>query len=204
MKTQKRSLVLSLFCLMMSGLIAHGLLVAQTATSGTVVGTALDPSGAAVPNASVQLLNVGTNATLTATSNNAGEFTFGNVPPGNYKVTVTATGFRTTSVANLTVDVNKSVNVPVHMEIGAQSQVVEVTAAAAVQLQTQDAQIGNVMSTENILRLPTLQRNATELMNLQPGVVASGTSGHSVPNSWIFPEENSYLLYIRDSSIRQI
>src|SRR5581483_10280363 len=56
---------------------------------------------------------------------------------------------------------------------------VEVTAAAAAALQTQDAQIGNVISTNNILRLPTLQRNATELMNLQPGVVASGASGTS-------------------------
>lgn len=179
MRTQKHRLLLPLFFLFFAGLVSPNHSLAQTATAGIVVGTVFDQSGAAVPNASVQLLNVGTNAALSATSNNAGEFTFANVPPGTYKVTVTATGFRTTTVENLTVDVNKSANVPVHLEVGGQSQVVEVTAAATAQLQTQDAQIGNVMSTENILRLPTLQRNATELMNLQPGVVASGASGTS-------------------------
>jgi hypothetical protein len=131
-----------------------------------------------VQNANVQLVNVATNATVSATTNASGEFTFANVAPGNYKVTVTAPGFRTSAV-NLSVEVNKSATLPVRLEVGAQNQVVEVTAAATAQLQTQDAQIGNVISTENILRLPTLQRNATELMNLQPGVVASGASGTS-------------------------
>ncbi len=148
----------------------------QTATTGSVVGTVTDPSGAAVPNANVQLLNIGTNATATAATNSTGEFTFTNVTPGDYKVTVSAPGFRTSTVQKLTVEVNKSATIPVRLEVGEQSQVVEVTAAATAQLQTQDAQIGNVMSTENILRLPTLQRNATELMNLQPAVVAGGNN----------------------------
>ena len=136
---------------------------AQTATSGAVVGTITDPSGAAVPNGSVQLLNTGTNATTTQTTNNSGQFTFGNVVPGTYKVTVTAAGFRTSTVESLTVDVNKSVTVPVQLEVGGANEVVEVSAAATNQLQTQDAQIGNVVSTNDILRLPTLGRNATEL-----------------------------------------
>ena len=63
---------------------------------------------------------------------------------------------------------------PVRLEIGGDKEVVEVTATAAAQLQTNDAQIGNVISTDNILRLPTRKRNAIELMNLQPGVVAGG------------------------------
>jgi len=50
-----------------------------------------------------------------------------------------------------------------------------VTAAATAQLQTVDSQIGNTVTTDAILRLPTLQRNATELMNIQPGVVAGGS-----------------------------
>ncbi len=146
-----------------------------------------------MPNASVQLLNAGTNAALTATSNNAGEYTFGNVPPGDYKVTVTATGFRTSTVEKLAVEVNKSSTVAIHLEVGAQNQVVEVTAQAAAQLQTQDAQIGNVVSTESILRLPTLQRNATELMNLQPGVVAGG-NGLTMRASGAIDDQNTVTL----------
>ncbi len=149
---------------------------AQTATSGVVIGTVTDPSGAAVPKAGVQLLNTATNAVLNAVTNDAGEYTFANVAPGDYTATVTAVGFRTSTVAKLNVEVNKSTTAPVRLEVGAQNQVVEVTATATAQLQTQDAQIGNVMSTQNILRLPTLQRNATELMNLQPAVVAGGNN----------------------------
>src|SRR5581483_7943679 len=178
MDIDKRSLVLCLLFVSLVGLVAPSLSLAQTSTTGVVVGTVTDPSGAAVPNANVQLLNTGTNATANATTNNDGGFTFPNVAPGSYKVTVTASGFRT-MVENGTVEVNKSLNLPVQLEVGGQNQVVEVTAAAAAALQTQDAQIGNVISTNNILRLPTLQRNATELMNLQPGVVASGASGTS-------------------------
>lgn len=155
-----------------SGSVAYG----QTATSGLVVGTITDPSGGFVPNCTVQLLNTATNATASVASDSNGGFTFGNVVPGTYKVTVTAAGFRTSTVENLSVDVNRSVNVPVKLEVGSANQVVEVTAESGAQLQTQDAQIGNVVSTQEILRLPTLQRNATELMNLQPGVVAGGDS----------------------------
>jgi hypothetical protein len=79
MKTQKHSLVLFFACILFAGLVAPLPLSAQTATSGSVVGTVIDPSGAAVPNASVQLTNVGTNASLTATTNSAGEYTFVNV-----------------------------------------------------------------------------------------------------------------------------
>lgn len=168
-------------------------LYGQTATSGIVVGTVTDPSGAAVPNANVELMNQGTNAAVTATTNSAGEYTFANVTPGNYKITVTVAGFRTYNVANVAVDVNKSTTVPIHLEVGAQNQVVEVTAANTEQLQTQDAQIGNVISTDNILRLPTLQRNATELMNLQPGVVAGG-NGLTMRVSGAIDDQNTVTL----------
>ncbi len=165
--------------LLAAALALAGSLAAQTASSGTVVGIVTDPSGAVVPKAQVQLLNANTNAVATQTTNSSGAFTFTNVTPGDYKITAAAAGFRTTQVPNLTVDVNKSLNVPVQMEVGSQSQVIEVTAAATVQLQTTDAQIGSVIETQSIQRLPTLQRNVTELMNLQSGVVAvnSGTAG---------------------------
>jgi hypothetical protein len=75
---------------------------------GNGVGSVTDSTGAAVPNAHVQLLNVATNAGANTTTNRAGEFTFANVAPGNYKLTITSAGFRTHTVANLAVEVNKS------------------------------------------------------------------------------------------------
>jgi hypothetical protein len=147
---------------------------AQSSTTGNVLGTITDPTGAVVPKAEVQLSNTGTNAVLTATTNDAGGFVFPVVSPGMYTITVKMTGFRTASLSNVIVDVNKSVNESIKLEIGGDREVVEVTSGAAAQLQTTDAQIGNVLSTDSILHLPTLQRNAIELMNLQPGVVAGG------------------------------
>ncbi len=163
--------VFAICLLLLSGAFARHA-AAQTATSGTVVGIVTDPSGAVVPKAAVHLQNLETNATAAQTSGSSGEFTFVNVAPGTYEITVTASGFRTSRIPNVVVDVNKSVNLPIHLEIGGQNQIVEVSATAAAQLQTTDAQVGSVIETESIQRLPTLQRNVTELMNLQAGVTA--------------------------------
>ena len=151
-------------------------LFAQSATSGSVVGTISDPSGAVVPAASIELVRSDTNASQTQSSNAAGHFTFSNIRPGAYKATVQMPGFRTASVANIQVEVNKGYTLDVKLELGADTQVVEVTTAASAQLQTVDAQLGNTITQDLISRLPTLQRNVTELMNLQPGVVPVGNN----------------------------
>ena len=148
---------------------------AQSATSGAVSGRVTDPSNAAIPRASAELASVDTNSVLTQTTDGSGEFLFSGVRPGQYKVTVKLTGFRTTTVP-LTVEVNKSTDLDLKLEVGSDNQVIEVTGAATAQLQTTDAQIGNSISKDLIARLPSLQRNVTELLNLQPGVVPTGSN----------------------------
>ena len=150
--------------------------ISQTSTTGVVTGTVMDPSGAMVPKADVELTNLDTNAVTKQSTNDAGQFVFAGLAPGRYKVSVRQPGFRTQEYPNLNVEVNKSLNVQVKLEVGGASEVVEVTATSTVQLQTSDAQIGNTLETDAILRLPTLQRNATELMNIQPGVVVGGSN----------------------------
>src|ERR1700737_1521117 len=99
--------------------------MAQSSTSGAIVGVITDPTGAVIPKADVQLVNLDTHATLAQTTNASGEYVFPNVTPGNYKITVTMPGFRTSTVPNVIVDVNKSVNQPIQLEGGGGSQVVE-------------------------------------------------------------------------------
>lgn len=142
---------------------------AQTANTGLVFGTVTDPAGAVVPDAKVQLNNADTNETKETVTNSAGQFTFPGVAPGKYKVTITKAGFATFVVANLIVDVNKSYPVDVKMEIRSSSEVVEVSAGAEAELQKADAVVGGVVSGEMLTRLPTLNRDATELLTLQPG-----------------------------------
>lgn len=169
-------LALSAMVFLLVGTVLVPTAMGQSATSGAVVGTITDPTGAIVPKADVSLVNVATNATQNTTSNDAGGFTFPNVAPGNYTLTVKFTGFRTATVANVAVEVNRSATVPVKLEVGGDKEIVEVTATAAAQLQTTDSQIGNTVSVDSILRLPTIGRNATELMNLQPATAAVGNN----------------------------
>jgi hypothetical protein len=143
---------------------------AQTAASGTVIGTVTDPSGAAVLDATVVLHNKGTNSQTTQNTNAAGQYTFANVAPSEYQVTVKKVGFRTVEVAALTVDVAKSYALDFKMELGQVSEVVQVEAGAHVELQTTDAQVGSEVTSDAMTRLPTLRRNAAALLTLQPGV----------------------------------
>jgi hypothetical protein len=168
-------------------------LMAQTSTTGKVVGTVTDQTGAVVPKAEVQLLNSATNAMQTATTDGSGGYTFVNVVPGDYKLTVKMPGFRTTSVPSLTVEVNKSADMPIRLEVGGDKEVVEVTATAAAQLQTTDAQIGNTLPTDTILKMPSLNRDAIGLMGLQPGVVAGG-AGLNMRVSGAIDDQNTVTL----------
>jgi Carboxypeptidase regulatory-like domain len=147
--------------------------VGQTTTAGKIVGTVSDATGAVVPKAAIELQNTATGAVQNAVSNDAGEFTFPIVPPGNYKVQVKLTGFRTFLVSDVVVDVEKITTVPAKLEVGTDKEIVEVT-GTATNLQTQDSQIGNVVDSNSVLKLPQLTRNAIELMNVQPGAVAGG------------------------------
>src|SRR5437899_1490452 len=143
---------------------------AQTAATATVLGTVTDPQQAVVVGAAVELRDTGTNEVRTQTTNSAGQYSFPGVAPGVYKITVTMQGFRTVTTSNFNVDVNKSHTVNFKLELGQLSEVLQVEAGAAVELQTTDAQIGNDVSSDAMLKLPTLRRNAAALLTLQPGV----------------------------------
>ncbi len=91
---------------------------AQTSTAGKVSGTVTDPSGAVVPKAELLLLNLATNAALRVTSDVSGGFDFPVVPPGTYRLTVKMAGFRTESVTDIQVDVEKTLTIPVKLAVG--------------------------------------------------------------------------------------
>ncbi len=103
------------------------LLQAQTAAVGKVVGTVTDPTGAVIPGAEVKLVDEATNLVLTQTTGGAGQYMFPSVAPGLYKLTVTMQGFSTYAMSDLKVEVAKSYNVNVTLQIGAVAEIVEVT-----------------------------------------------------------------------------
>src|SRR5262249_35082925 len=121
------------------------------------------------------LQNKATNSLATQITNSAGQYTFANVVPGDYRISVKKDGFRAATVEALKVDVAKSFNVDVKLEIGQVTESVTVTTEARVELQTTDAQVGDVVGGSTLVRLPTLQRDASELLTLQPGTTPYDT-----------------------------
>jgi hypothetical protein len=162
--------------ILLLGILLPSIAGAQSTTTGAVSGTVTDPSGAIVPLAAVELVSKDTNAAQTQTTNAAGQYLFSGVRPGQYKITVKMKGFSTSTIPNVEVEVNKAVDLDIKLEVGTDTQMVEVTTTAGAQLQVADAQVGNSITKDLISRLPTLQRNVTELLNLQPGVVPTGSN----------------------------
>lgn len=148
---------------------------AQTSTTGVVLGTVADSSGAAIGDASVTLRNTATNNQVTQATNASGEYTFVNVAPGTYEITVKKDGFRTSTVTSLSVDVAKSYTVDIKLEVGQVTESITVSTEARVELQTTDAQVGDVIGGTTLSRLPTLTRDASELLTLQPGTTPYDT-----------------------------
>ena len=146
---------------------------AQAAT-GTLAGVVSDPSGAAVVNAEVRLTDPTTNSSLDTKTNEVGRYTFANVSPGTYDLTVTATGFTQSRLAAQKVDVGESLTLNVTLQVGATSTVVEVQAAAGAELQTLNATIGSTIHNDQLQLLPNLGRDASSLSVLQVGVSLTG------------------------------
>jgi hypothetical protein len=101
-------------------------------------GTVTDPQGAAVGGADVAITNVGTNSTVSAKTNGEGLVLIPEVPVGNYKITVTATGFKKAVRPGLYLGAGVIERVDFKLELGAQTETV-VVEATAVQIQTEDS-----------------------------------------------------------------
>lgn len=166
---------------------------AQTSSTGVVLGTVTDGSGANVAGAEVTLTDPTTNLERTQMTNEDGQFTFAAVMPGTYRLRVSAKGFKVASLSGVTVEVNKSLRVDVPLEVGDVSETVQVTAGVGVELQTTDAQLGNVLDQKIMRNLPTAQRNATELLSLQPATTP-GTFGSGGTVSGARSDQNTLML----------
>jgi len=174
----KQRLVLAIGLLTLAAGLFANAAAAQDATTGRVIGTVTDPTGAVVPGASVILNNTGTGVQVAQQTNTVGQYTFVSVMPGDYQITVKKSGFLTSDVASIRVDVAKSYNVDVKLQLGATSQTVTVEAGARVELQTTDSQVGTAVGGEILGRLPTLQRDASEFLTLQPATTPYDTSAN--------------------------
>lgn len=165
----------------------------QTATTGVLVGTVTDTSGSVVAGAEVTLTDTTTNLERTQITNEDGQFTFAGVRPGTYQLKVSKQGFKVALSNSVIVEVNKSKTTDIELEVGDVTQTVDVTAGVGVELQTTDAQIGNVVGTRMLRQLPTVGRNTLELVSLQP-TTTPGTFGSGGTVSGARSDQNTLIL----------
>ncbi len=173
-----------LFGLLTTFALVLGLAVApaqaQTSIAGTVVGQVTDESGAAVPGATVKLVETATGQTFNTVSNDAGRYDFPTVPPGKYSITFSKTGFSSYDVKGQDVMVGIVLTLNAPLKVGSTSTTVEVTATVGAELQTMNATVGNTLSETSLLVLPNLGRDATSMAVLQPGTAPGGQAAGAV------------------------
>src|SRR5437868_5807409 len=192
-----RLLLVTAFCFVLFTLTANSSF-AQIDT-GSVLGTVTDSSGGRVSGATVTLTNEGTNAAVSTTTGDNGEYKFTPVKIGTYKVAVTVQGFQTTTTHGITVNVGQNVVTDFTLKPGSVSETVEVTTSAPV-LQSQDASVGQVIDSKNVNDLPLNGRNFTFLAQLAAGVNTpqADTRGNAATGAFAAngnrPAQNNYLL----------
>jgi hypothetical protein len=146
---------------------------AQTET-GQITGSVLDPTGAAIPGATVTAKDLTTNAVRTNKTAD-GSFVIPNLQAGRYELTASAQGFQTVrQVIEVTVGLKSHLDL--RLEVGTQATVVEVS-ESAVQVNTETQTLGQTVSGNEILNLPTITRNPYDLVKTVGNTTDADPSG---------------------------
>ncbi len=156
----------------LAGLAAAPIYAQQTV--GAIAGVVTDTSGAAVPNTPVVITAPATGFERTTTTNSKGEYSMPQLQPGMYVVAVNAPGFKASTTNNITVDVATTNTVNVQLQVGSASEQVTVQ-DSNVNVQTDDASLGQVIDGTQVKQLPLNGRSFVELTQLQPGVSAANS-----------------------------
>lgn len=175
------------FCLITSPAHAQNVYAA-------IHGTVTDATGAVVPDASVTIVNTSTNISNTATSDSKGFYTFPQLQIGGpYSVTITAPGFQSFKQNGLTLRLNDNREINASLQVGSGNTTVSVS-ASAVQVETADTQLKQVMTTEQLESIPLEGRDAVGLQKLDPGVVESSDRFGTFATDGSQSPQNAYLV----------
>ena len=169
------------FVLMLAGLAALPAYPQQV--NGTITGSVTDQSGAAIPGVQVRLSNIETGIQRMSSSGADGNYRFLVIPPGKYSVDVSHQGFKAVRRDGIIVEADRSLAVPIRLEVGAVTEVVEVKAGTPL-LEPNTSSLGTVMDQRKVEELPLNGRNPLGLANLIPTVRGIGYFGGQVLSSW--------------------
>jgi hypothetical protein len=147
----------------------------QSTSTGTVSGLVTDQQHAIVAGATIKLADPATRIVLTTLSNDAGRYTFVNVVPATYNISISKAGFSTTDVNAQSVEVGQVLTINATLQVGATATTVEVAAQVGAELQTANSTVGQTITGDSLVYLPGFSREAALLALYQPGVSPEGS-----------------------------
>lgn len=149
---------------------------ARAQTQATIFGTVTDPSGAAVANATITVTNIGTQEKRQANAGSDGDYVVPQLAPGSYSLTADAPGFKRYDESGITLQVGENRRTAIQLQVGATTQRVVVN-GGGVQVNTRNATISEVVSSERVKNLPLNGRNPLQLQALVAGAAAISSGG---------------------------
>lgn len=163
-----RFLFVAALCLLFAGGVA-----AQTAPSGVLTGSVMDPTPAAVVGAQIHVVDDATGKAYDTASGDGGYFFIGNLPPGTYTLTVTKEGFKKAVYKNVKIVIGQTYDLGAKLEVGEIGTQIVVEAGQEV-LETASATVGTVITGKALTSLPFTSRDALDLAILMPGAQTPG------------------------------
>jgi hypothetical protein len=153
-----------------------GSLAKAQGTTAQIFGKVADQTGAAIPNATIDVQNTETGLGRTVTSSATGEYVIPSLPIGSYSLKAVATGFKTYSQSGIGLEGGQQARLDVTLQIGSTTETVQVS-SEAVQVDTGSATLRTEVDSTQIKELPLNTRNTLQLLTLVPGVGNASTSG---------------------------
>lgn len=173
--------------------------------TGQIVGMVKDPSGDVIPKAAVTATEQGTQRKFVAATNDTGQYLLAQLPVGTYTMTASAPGFKQALRSNLPVHAGDQLRQEFSLELGQQSETIEVTGSAGP-LQVESAAIQNTVQEQQVLDLPLKGRQFIDLVGLSAGITTapSGTRGGALQQTgitWgVLGQRGGHNLYLVDGS----
>jgi hypothetical protein len=171
-------------CFFLLSAIATSALLGQD--TATIVGTVTDPTGAAVADGQVLLVNLATQFSRSAQTSSTGQYVAPSIPTGSYQITVTKQGFQKLVRSGVELTAASTLNVDLQLKVGNVAETLSVTSTAPL-LQSQSAEVSALIDTKQIVALPLVSRDFTDLVLLVPGAhlgaatnLAEGGSAYSM------------------------
>ena len=180
-------LVFALFIVALAALVfVPGALHAQTNISGDIAGTVTDPSGAAVPGATVTATDTSTGAVKVVKTGDAGAYRVSLLPPGDYTISVADAGFTTTRL-NVTVQIGQITSGNVKLSMAQASQSVEVESSTVPLLQTENSDLSTTITMQQVQNLPNPGGDITYPIQTSQGVVMNTQGGNGNSSAFGLP-----------------